>query len=559
MIIIQRRWAAFRDDRSRDGGYVAVMTALLLMVLIGLSAFAVDVGHWYLVGQQEQNAADAAAMAGVTSLPSNTVGAYATAQNYSKINGFQNGVNATTVTARLGGSQTRLQVTVNRTVTNFFGSLLGVPTTNVSRTAVADYAGPVPLGSPCNEFGDDPDVVGFRSTNCAAAGLFWANVGSPNATKISGDAYQDNVCASGVDGCSGSSSGPNTDYDPNGYFYTVTVTSPVTNLQIQAFDPAMIVVGDTCTIAAANLSAAAKLSAAHTVVSNPLQRYAAGPGPWCTGDMNLNGTTGLVKTQFTVHDPGVNPWDPSSWPVHLATADCPKPQQTFQPFNGDLSKALDTTTATYTSRPDVAANFRQWVNLCTIRGTVQPGTYAIQVNTNGLGADAAGGHNRFSLRAFGSGAGDDEAISVAGFQKMAMYANTPGGVTTKDYLAQIPSGAKGQLFNVNLYDVGDGATSGSTIQILPPVETGGTFSNCTGSGPAIGTGALTNCTISVDGSYNGKWETISVPVPSTYTCTDASSTGCWVRLQFFYGSGSTPADTFSVTANIDGDPVRLVQ
>jgi len=556
MIAIQQRWANFRAGRSLEGGYVAVMTALCLIVLMGLAAFAVDVGHWYLVGQQEQDAADAAAMAGVTSLPGNLPGAQTTALSYSKINGFQNGVNNTTVTPVLGGSSTRLQVTVSRSVTNFFGSLLGVPTTNVSRTSIADYAGPVPLGSPCNEFGSDPESTGFMSANCSAAGQFWANVGSPNGTKISGDAYQDNVCASGVDGCTGST---NTDYNSQGYFYTVTVTHPVTNLQLQVFDPAMIVVGDTCTIAAANLTAAAALPAVDTLVTNPSVRYAPNAGTYCTGDMNLNSTTGLVDTQFTVHAPGVNAWDPNSWPLQ---ANCdptyPNPR-TFLPYNGDLSKALDTRTATYSSRPDVAANFRRWVNLCTISGTVPAGTYAVQVKTNGLGADTAGGHNRFSLRAFGSGAGDDDVISVSGFDKMAMYANTPNG-TTSDYLAKIPSGAKGQTFNVSLFDVGDGAVAGSTIKILPPAETTPTtFAGCTGTGPALGTGALTNCQISVDSTYNGKWEVISVPIASTYSCTDASVTGCWVRLQFFYGTGSTPNDTFSMTANIDGDPVRLVQ
>ena len=60
--------AASRADRSREGGYVAVMTALLMFVFMGLAAFAVDVGRWYVVGQQEQRA-DAAALAGVTKLP----------------------------------------------------------------------------------------------------------------------------------------------------------------------------------------------------------------------------------------------------------------------------------------------------------------------------------------------------------------------------------------------------------------------------------------------------------------------------------------------------------
>ena len=562
MIAIQQRWAHFRADRSRERGYVAVLTALLLMTLVGLAAFAVDVGHWYLVGQQEQNAADAASMAGVTSLPGDLPGAQAKAQTYSTLNGFKNG-GVTTVTPVLGGSATRLKVTVSQTVTNFFGALLCVPTTTVSRSAVADYSGPVPLGSPCNEFGADPESAGIQSANCTNAGFapgqFWANVGSPNATKISGDAYQDNVCGSGVDGCSGSASGPNTDYDSQGYFYTVTLSRPVTKLQIQVFDPAMVVVGDTCTAAAANLTAAAALPLNKTLASipsvAPSVRYAPNAGPYCTGDMNLNGTTGLVNTQFTVHDPGVNSWDPNSWPADPG-AGC---TQTFLGVNKDLSTVLNTTIGTYD--PVVAKEFRRWVNLCTISGTVPAGTYAIQVKTNQVvpNADAAGGHNRFSLRAFGSGAGDNDAISVAGFQKMAMYANTPNGTTT-DFLAQIPSGAKGQMFNVSLFDVGDGAVAGSTIQILPPTETTPTsFAGCTGTGPVIGTGALTNCTISVDSTYNGKWEVISVPVPATYSCTDTLVTGCWVRLRFYYGSGSTPNDTFSVTANINGDPVRLVQ
>ena len=148
---------------------------------------------------------------------------------------------------------------------------------------------------------------------------------------------------------------------------------------------------------------------------------------------------------------------------------------------------------------------------------------------------------------------------MAGYDKMAMYANTPNGIT-KFYLAKVPSGAKGQLFNVSLWDVGDGAVAGSTITVLPPVETPGTFSNCIGSGVVNGTLLpLSNCQISVNSSFNGKWQTISVPISSTYACTDLSTTGCWVRLQFNYGSGSNPMDTTSWTASIEGDPVRLVQ
>jgi Flp pilus assembly protein TadG len=560
MITLRRRWAGSRADRSQEGGYVAVMTALLLVVLMGLAAFAVDVGRWYVVGQQEQRAADAAALAGVTNLPGDLNGpngAIATAKNFSKVNGFEHNVNGTAVTAGLdaSGRPTRLRVTVSRTVGNIFGSLMGIPTTIVSRTAVADFGGPVPLGSPCNEFGDDPDAGGNRSTNCVNAGAFWANVGSPKATKVSGDAYQNNVCTTANDGCPGS---VNTDYDPDGYFYTVTLKQPVTNLRIQAFDPAQVVVGDTCTNTTGssgnNLTLAAALGAKAVV---PSARYVAGSGVWCTGDTKIGSGSdnGLVKTEFTVRDPGVNDWDPKSWLPHSGCT------QTFSAFNGDLSKALDQTLTPHNTtgkfQTAVAANFRRWVDLCNV-GTVPAGTYAIQVKTNGLGADLESGHNRFALRAFGSGAGDNDNIAVAGFTKMAMYGNTPNG-TSRFFLAKVPSDVKGQLFNVRLFDIGDGAVSGSTIKVLPPSELGpsATFSDCTGTG--VVNGALANCQISVSSSYNGKRQTISVPIPSSYACDDDLPTGCWVRLEFFYGSGSNPADTTTWNAGLDGDPVRLVE
>ena len=132
----------------------------------------------------------------------------------------------------------------------------------------------------------------------------------------------------------------------------------------------------------------------------------------------------------------------------------------FDGFSGDLSKALDKTNAAY--QPAVAQTFRQWVTLCTITNA-EPGTYVIQVKTNGVRTPRGGQRPlqwaqpvqppglRFVLA-------DDDAISVAGYNKMAMYANTPNG-TSKFYLARVPSGARGQMLNVRLYDIGDGAKS----------------------------------------------------------------------------------------------------
>ena len=560
---IQARWLRLRAGQSKDGGYVAVMVALLLMTLMSLAAFAVDVGHWYQVGQREQGAADAAALAGVTYLPADSTSAFSTALTFSQINGFQNGVNSTTVTPGLDGLPTRLKVTVKQQVNNFFGSLLGVPSTTVARTAVAAYAGPVPMGSPCNGFANDPDPTSTtnRSANCTSTSQFWANIGSLGQTKSSGDAYQDTVCASGVDGCTGS---VNTDLDPNGYTYTVTVTAPVTKLKIQVFDPAQVDVGDHCTLN--NLSAASLLPAAKTVsvAPDPATRYATGDGAWCTGDRNGGDPTLLNITRFTIHGLGTNPWDPVSWPLQTNCGTAPGTEnlgaqnpKTFKPYDADLSLVLNTTTPQNHSRPDVAYNFRQWVDLCTIPGTIQPGTYAVQVDTSVPGGD--GGHNRFALRAFGTGASDKDNISVAGFDKMGIFANFTG--TTQFYLARVPSTAAGQILNVRLFDVGDGATGG-TITILKPAEStaaSSTLSNCAATGSISQlNAALPTCSLSVNATYNGgRWQNIAVPIPSTYACSDALTTGCWVMLKYDYQGN--PADATSWTASIQGDPVRLVQ
>ena len=523
------------------------MTALLMFVFMGLAAFAVDVGNWYVVGQQEQRAADAGALAGVTSLPGNPVGAFATAQNFSKINGFQNGANATTVTPGLDGRPTRLRVSVTRTVDNIFGPLLGVPKTTVTRTAVADYAGPVPMGSPCNEFGNDPEPGSNRGATCAdVTGQMWANVNSPSSAKANGDAYQSkNGCGSSVDGCLGTA---NNDYATDGYFYTVSVKSKISSLTIQLFDPVFVNVGLFCDTNFGSGSSAAT-AAVNDVVSDASTRYASGAsGPYCTGDGAFGGSQ-VMNTQFTVHDPGSSPWDTSTFPVHL---NC---QRTYPGYSGTLFDVLNqASTATY--NPVIVDGFRRWTTLCTIPNP-DVGDYLVQVKTNvGVPFDSANDTNHFAIRAFGSSPVENNSLSVSGREKMSMYSNKPGA-TNEFHLARVPSGAAGQMLKLRLFDVGDSNQSGTIKIVYPPDAAGGPFIGCQGAGPAIG--ALSNCSFTVNSSFNGKWQTVSVPIPSAYRCNDLDSAKCWVRLLYDYGTGSAPHDVTSWAASIEGDPVRLVE
>ena len=70
---------------------------------------------------------------------------------------------------------------------------------------------------------------------------------------------------------------------------------------------------------------------------------------------------------------------------------------------------------------------------------------------------------------------------------------------------------------------------------------------------------MAGCSVTASSAFNGKWQTIMVPVPTTYSCTDEDVTKCWYRLRYAYGSGSQPTDTTSWTASVAGDPVRLIR
>lgn len=56
------------DARKDDSGAVLVFTVIVLVVLIGMAALAIDIGQMYIAKQRAQNVCDAAALAGVQEL-----------------------------------------------------------------------------------------------------------------------------------------------------------------------------------------------------------------------------------------------------------------------------------------------------------------------------------------------------------------------------------------------------------------------------------------------------------------------------------------------------------
>jgi hypothetical protein len=580
----------FRDIRdglvvgdARERGVVLAFLAMILFTLIVMAGLAVDVGNWWWTGQKVQKAADAAAMAGVTYLPDDLSSAQSTADEIALHNGYDNGGNATIVSG-VDDRPTELRVTITTEVDNFFTGILGFKKTTIKRTAVADYTGSVPMGSPADYLGQDPETPGRLQK-------LWLNVSGRASTKPSGDRYTSRRCGSSTYGCSGD----NTDADHNGndeylfdsantsnngYRFVVRVDAVSSDpLKIQIYDPAFIYNGDTC---GTNMPTQTEANSLQTTYSNHVTygtffndaatRYSPTGNDFCPGDQQI--TFANLNTAYIVRAPDGTPWTDLDNPV---VSSC---TQTFRPINTSLYKYLNPADAAFSWGADpatndaayVRANLHRWVDICTIpSSSVQVGDYILQIRTNystdplvtDLSVDT-GGHNRFSMRAgFDNGVGIPSSTNVSFFAngKLPIYVNAGADSTPTFYLARIMPTAAGRTLRLEFFDIGDVGSGSVTMQVQPPSEYGSTFTDCTFKRDnAAAVNAATCSQAAMTSSvYNGRLVTVTIPIPAGYTCDSTVKTGCWVRIQMSYAGGATPSDTTTWSASIDGDPIRLVE
>ena len=579
--------------RARDeGGYFIVFAALFMTCLLGFAALAIDTSHWYLQAQRAQRAADTAALAGVVRMPGDATGATTVAKATANGNGY---TDAEIAVAPVANHPNQLQVTVTHTVTNFFGSFLNRNSETISRTAIAEYQGPVPMGSPLNGMGNQPklqcDPTKAPYTDpvvqaaCLAArdldvvdtssqGQYWLNVNAPLRDKGTGDAYQSAACAgTGANtGCSSSSSPPNQDYRDNGYLYRVNVKTTGGLMRLDLYDPAWINTDDTC---GTNMAGASTISPA--LVPDAAERYASGSNPFCNGDNESGSGTELnyaMVTTYVVRAPDSTPWTDTDNPVVCT--------QQYGGYDGALAAALTpgnaayntTTVSTYANGTSGTAKisdlFHRWVKLCDLNTTTYgTGDYIVQIKSNaplgfplntdltlhGLGA------NRFAIRSYFTPSNTKTGISMSANGALGIYANATGANTTF-YLARVMPSSAGRQLNLHFYDTGD-APSPGTLSILGPGAGNPPPSNCqytSGPSGADLTALSTLCQVGNISSsiMNGKWMTLSFQIPNNYSCDPTDEFDCWYRVRLNFPSG-TPTDTTSWAADLDGDPVRLIK
>jgi len=611
-----RRRATGADER----GFVIVYFAITLTVLMAMAGFALDVGNWYAVAQQEQKTADVAALGGVVYMPGNYSLANQTAVNVAGSNGFTtNGVSGPggmqVTVSPVAGVATQLQVTVTRTVANPFAGIVGYSQQTVTRTAIAEYEAPVAMGSPANIFGNEPVTAndlaqsGNKSWDNVASFTphLWANVMGPNTAKSNGDAVQAHVCdGSSQDGCP---AGTNMDYDPNGYFYGLNAdTSKKANsndkLAIEVFDPATVFVGDHCDQNSLPGGSVSNrwTTAFGTTPNDAADRYAVGDssnggantnmgvGGYCTGDNSNNNNPPIAS--YVVRQ-NINPTNPDD-PVNavIPVAGCNGTQ--FPGWNVNLSSGvLNGASANYDDK--LASVFRQWVPVCVFDPAAYPApNYLVQVRTDvALGGNPAGtgdptrsegGSDRFTMRAgwvtATSPAGGyprsttlptytgNNGIQLYGQRSMGLYANAAAGAPAPNfYMARVLPGSGGQILRVSLWDIGDCSGSGCspTLSFLIRGSAAPSCSVTAHLGAPNGAAQVhvtNSCSYTVNQSGvvpNGTWFTIDIPIPSSYTCNQSDPTDCWITMNYHPNNGGALNDTTTWSAQILGNPVRLVK
>ncbi len=582
---------ALRRGRRDDSGAVAVLVAILFPVLFGIAAFAVDVARWYVEGERVQKVADAAALAGVVYMPQDFTTAKTTALAVAAKNGYANGGDIQ-VTVAQGPRPSQLQVTVSNVITNSFAFLIGQPTTLIARTAISDYTGPAPMGSPCWSFGNEPDrLLQVRPNNCPNPANFWATVEGPATDKQQGDEFMTRACVlTGTSGCTGST---NSEFDPNGYFWAVHVENPaaVTSITLQIFDAAYVNTGLYCDDNQLPAGNSYRATGQNPFVSDARTRYAPGsatsPSQYCPGDYTP-GTATVTNstpptTTFVLRSP-VDSQNPLQAPV---IGSC---QRQFFGWSdpSSLTTVLDGNRATATSitdasryQPLLAESFHRWATLCTIPGPLVRGDYYLQVRTNVAWNAATSawsstsdntnekgfGNNGFALRAQVSG--DASQVSIGSIGHMPIFANDPVNSEATFNLIRVVPGAAGKVVKFTFFDVGDATGNGTAhVQVMAPIEATGTgisavkeFATCTGIDWNGNSQALSLCdrTGISSSTWQGKFYTINVPIPPNYNCGYSTLSGCWFRVQYGFPTGTSLHDVTTWSASIEGDPVRLVK
>jgi hypothetical protein len=488
------------DPEGREGerGVVLVLTAALMIVFMGMAAFAVDYGWLYYNQLEAKKAAEAAALAGVVNMPlPNCADPVAgtlphdAAQAIAARNGYTDGVGGVNVSPATGDHCNQLTVNVNSSVGTFFMRVFGLDTLNIDQTATAEQIPPLKIGSDEPYLGTDPTVPG-RDRD------FWLATNGPRTPKSQGDPYTTNCYQmAGPMRCTGS----NYEFRDPAYYYAYEVlpADAGKTISFQVFDPQLN------------------------------EGFATLDRDRTSSDATGNEPAELI---FRVMAPDATPndWEDNS------TLVC---SRTFvRNGQGGYDPALAET----------------WVSLCSDNAI--SGTYVLQVAVHRQPGDELAILNAWSLRALLDGS-PNNAVQVYGLGSMSLWTPNPGSNPTFK-IARVDEVYAGKELVITLWDVGDISSpgvlqfTGSLDSIDCQVRTRDDRGNTVANWHSDDGGANCQNNISVQ-EHNNQWLDFRFDLPGSYTCPGGD---CWTFVDYSFSGNTTDRTTWS--AYVNGQPIHLI-
>lgn len=446
------------QGRARDAGFVLVVQALLLGVLMTMTALAVDVGSFYSRAAEVQKASDAAALAAVVWMPDDVASATTAARDAAARNGFANGVNGVTVTVSgVAGNPRQVRVTItDPNVPTIFGKMV-MDKVSITRDSVAEYVLAVPLGSPDSSFGNGS--LGASSPN------FWAAINGPYTAKAQGDPFATR-CTNSASASACQSA--NSEYRTSGYLYAVEVPpgSAGRTLTVEIFDAPFNNRGGIGT--------------------------ETGDFQWYAGGLPLS---------YELYEADATPLDNADNPSLSGRCTSGPGRATYAAGSGGTANA--------------------WSTLCTFN-VVRTGVYPLRVRSAITGSTSEIGHAtasysvRSSLSGTGAqprvyGIGDMSIITQAGGASEFYLAEVNGVHAGKTFEVELFDPGDGGSGN---YDLEILKPDGTTATCR--------YTNTSGTFGSNGTCKIRtrDASAATPNKYNGLWLTIRIDLPSDYACTN---------------------------------------
>lgn len=609
-----------RPPSEVDGGYVMIMTALLLIPLVAFTALAIDVSSWYSRATELQRTADAAALSAVIWLPDESK-VDSVAADTAEANGFKDAVGNITITVDAKPDMNEVEVCVeDGSVTQFFGAVISQPT-SLKRCGTARFDMPLQLGSPLNYFGGDsasvfhqnstpdnyyevvPDASYFGTANFCQ--VIWDGIVQGYWIK-SPSMYVDNPERYDIPVCWEDATFTPIPSSKNLGFWA-SVAGPGTNAaQGDAYSPFCYGLnsnGEETAIPADSINCGPTNQTNAQFRTDPARQ----PEGYSSGYWYSVDTTVASELSFQVFDGSYNP-DGAQYSGtgdnKLVTGPSEMFRTVFTIYDAD-DTPLDMSDNTTVLCPPVELeseyDYRnQWRNLCPMDTTISAEAnkrYYINVRTyseNWLGSGA----NNYALRVVNGtqpancvetkGLGSPDCWAPEGLVQpelsaigdMGMYNNLPSGVS-EFYLAKVRPIYANRTLIIDLWDAGE---SNQPIDISVMMPTAGGWSAAsacewfglepgeTASGDADDVGTPCTITLTTTGGvaqYNGKWLEIRIPLPDDYgrpgapTACDPNDnpvsdpTTNGCWWKIRYSSAGQIHDTTTWSAHIERGPLQL--